>query len=328
MTRVALAAVQLELTLDDLASPAAFEACIARAAASAADACAGADHSLMVFPENTGHFAPLAFAPAAARRKQTIDEAIAAYALRRPLALVRGILGARSRSVSTAVLAEMLPDADHLMRSVFSAVARRHAATIVAGSHLRVAAAGAITNSSFTFGPDGALLAITDKVNLVPGQEDATGIALDLAHGDPQRVPVVDRGWGKVATLICYDGFREAHTRSERFVVLGPKVDASGVDVIANPAANGWAWNAPWVFSEPGEHIARCDQWRTEGLPATLGGLKHTRFGVTAHLVARLLDQAFEGQSEILERTSDGVRTLAAATSSDRGEVVAATVTI
>ena len=63
---------------------AAFERCIDNAAAAAAEACAAADHSLMVFPENTGHFATLAFAPAAARKKPTVDQAIAAYAVRRP----------------------------------------------------------------------------------------------------------------------------------------------------------------------------------------------------------------------------------------------------
>jgi predicted amidohydrolase len=328
VSSLALAAVQLELTIDDLASPEAFERCIASAAADAAAASVGADHSLLVFPEDTGHFATLAFAPAAARRKATVDEAIAAYAVRRPLTVLRGLLGNRGADVSTAVLSAMLPDADRLMNDVFSAVARRHGATVVAGSHLRPAAPGTITNSSFTFTPDGQLAAITDKVNLVPGMEDSTGDGLGLAHGDPDRVPVVDVGWGKLATLICYDGFCEPHTRSERFVALGPQLDAAGVDVIANPAANPWEWDAPWIFAEPGENIARGQQWRSEGLTATLAGLSHVRFGVTAHLVARVLDQAFEGESEVLERTPDGARALATATSRDRGEVVVAVVTI
>src|SRR5690606_22520328 len=147
-----------------------------------------------------------------------------------------------------------------------------------------------------------------------------------LSRGDADGVGALAAPWGRVATLVCYDGFREPHTRGERFAFMGPRVDAAGADVIANPAANPWPWNERWHFAEPGEDLLRRDQWRTEGLPATLAGLRHVRFGVTAQLCARIFDQRFEGRSEVLERTPEGVRVLAQARTHDRGEVVAAVV--
>ena len=61
-------------------------------------------------------------------------------------------------------------------------------------------------------------VATTDKVNLVPGMEDGAPKALHLARGDVERLPVVDTPAGKLATLICYDGFHTPHTTLERFV--------------------------------------------------------------------------------------------------------------
>jgi hypothetical protein len=51
------------------------------------------------------------------------------------------------------------------------------------------------------------------------------------------------------------------------------------------------------------------------------------RWGITAHLVGRVLDLSFDGQSEILERDARGVRRIARAEAHDRGGHVTATVT-
>jgi predicted amidohydrolase len=224
------------------------------------------------------------------------------------------------------VILALAPAADRWMRDTFAAIARRHQATVVAGSHLRVRDDGSISNSSYTFDPAGRLVATTDKVNLVPWMEDRRKGGLGLARGDVAQVPVVDLPWGRLATLICYDGFVEPHTRDERFEPVAPVVDAAGVDVIANPAANPWPWHLGWVHAEPGEHLLRVDQWRCEGLPASLARLRHVRYGVTAHLVARVLDLRFEGQSEILRRDGDTVTVLARAPHHDRGGHVVAVV--
>ena len=226
--------------------------------------------------------------------------------------------------VRHGALGALLPDADRLVARVFAQVARRHRAHVVAGSHLALRGGGAIVNRSYTFDPTGRRIAITDKVNLVPGLEDGRPGGLGLGRGAPQGVPVVDAPWGKLATLICYDGFREPHTRGERWVAVGPRVDDAGVDVIANPAANPWPWRAPWVFAEPGEDVLRVDQWAAEGLPATLAGLRHVRWGVTAHLVGEVLDRRFEGQSEILRRDGDVVTVVARCPDPCRGDACVA----
>jgi predicted amidohydrolase len=316
---LAIVAVQLELDLDALASGAALRARIDDAAAAALAAAAPAAHRLLVFPEALGHLAPLALGPAAARRARTVDDALAAAALRRPWSVARGLLGARTPSPTHAVLHALAPDADRWMRDTFAALARRHAATVVAGSHLRIRGDGSIANSSFTFDPAGRLVATTDKVNLVPGLEDRRRGGLGLSRGDPGAVPVVEAGWGRLATLICYDGFAEPHTRHERFARVAPRLDAAGVDVIANPAANPWPWHQGWIHAEPDEHLLRAEQWQREGLPATLQTLRHCRWGVTAHLVARVLDLRFEGASEILRRDGDRVVAVARAPHHDRG---------
>lgn len=324
--RLALVAVQVVLAMHDLESPRRFRRLIDGMAARAATECGDAEHRLFVFPEAIGHFLPLTLAPSGVLERATLSEAFAALAMRRPLSVLRGMVDAGGLGLRKGVLRAILPDADRIMRGVFSAVARAHRATVVAGSHLRAQPGGRITNTSYTFEPGGRLVAATDKVNLVPTLEDGAPGGLGLSRGDPDGVGTVAAAWGKVATLVCYDGFREPHTRSERFADMGPRVDAAGADVIANPAANPWAWDAPWHFAEPGEDILRRDQWRAEGLPATLATLRTVRYGVTAHLCGVIFDQRFEGRSEVLERTSEGVRVLAQAATCDQGEAVAAVV--
>jgi len=325
---VALAAVQVRLDMADLASPEAFRAAMGAHAERAAAATADADERLFVFPENIGHFSLLAFAPSFAQRRATVDGVVAVFAASRPLAMARAMLGHGTLSLRRGALLALCPQGEELMRRTFGPLARRHRATIVAGSLLRPDGNGGVSNSSCTYGPDGHLRAVCDKVNLVPELEDSSPTGLGLARGDADRVPLVDAGWGKLATLICYDAFCEPHTRGERFAFMGRRVDAAGADVIANPAANPWPWNAGWHFAEPGEHLLRRDQWRTEGLPATLAQLSHVRYGVTAHLAGRILDQAFEGRSEILVREGDEVRVLACADTIDQSEVVVATVPV
>ncbi len=321
---VALAAVQLEITAAALAGGDALRAHVEAAAAAALAAAPAAPHRVLVFPEALGHLVPLALGPAAARRARTLADAMAALAWRRPWQLGRGLVAARAASATHAILHAVAPGADRWMRATFAAIARRHDATVVAGSHLRAGAGGAIRNSSYTFAPDGALAAVTDKVNLVPFLEDDRGVGLGLTAGRVDAVPVVACAWGRLATLICYDGFAEAHTAAEPWTPVAPHVDRAGADVLANPAANPWPWALGWVHAAPGEHVTRVEQWRREGLPATLATLRHARWGVTAHLVARVLDLRFEGASEILRRDGDRVSCVARAATHDRGGHVVA----
>lgn len=323
MPDLSMVAVQLRISIARVERPAHYRQWISEAAERAADASAGATHRLFVFPEDVGHFVPLAFSPAAADAA-TVDEAFAALAVRSPLAMLRGAVSARSLDLKRAALTAFLPRSESLVRETFATVARRCGATVVSGSHLRVGPGGRITNSSCAFDPSGRLLAVTDKVNLVPGLEDGAPGGLNLSRGDPDQLPVVSAPWGKLATLICYDGFAMAHTATERFADVGRRVDARGADVVANPAANPWPWLGPWHFASAGDTRRRDEQWRQEGLRRSLAVARHTRWGITAHLCGTILDRQFEGRSEILQRDDGDVTVLARARTHTEAEIVSA----
>lgn len=302
---VALCAVQLALGMADFASERHYRAAIERALATASVATAGARHRLFVFPENTGHFIPFIHAPRAARSQPSLTRAMALLAARHPLRLAGAMVGARTRDLQKALMLDILPAADALMRSIFSMAARQARAYIVAGSHL-LARAGTVTNTSYTFGPDGALLGTTSKVNLVPHLEDHRPGGTDLARGHAGELAVIDTPFGGLATLICYDGFHVPHTRDEpEFAPVGPHIDALGARVIANPSANPWPWRGRWLYAVPDGPQTRDRQWRCEGLPGTMARLRRVRYGVTAHLCAEILDFRFEGPSEILARRDE-----------------------
>ena len=331
MTRLALIAVQLEVSGDIVGSPERYRAHLEGAVARAIDTAGPADARVVVVPEIAGHLALLALAPPRAHRAATLSAALGAAAVRRPLDVLRGVVTTRLLDARHAVLAALAPDGERYWRGVFGPLARKHGVYLVAGSHLRLGPNGDLTNASFLFAPDGRLLATTDKVNLVPGIEDRAPKALGLARGNEDRLPIVETPFGRIATLICYDGFREPHTSEERFVAMGPRLAArGGVSVVANPAANPWPWRGPWKYADPtnpDEPATREAQWDREGLPGSLAQMPFARWGITAHLVGSVLDLGFDGQSEILERDARGVRRIARAEHHDRGGHVTATVT-
>jgi predicted amidohydrolase len=167
---VALAAVQLAVDADVVASAETYR----RAIEAAVPALPRADARLVVYPELAGHLALLALAPERAHRAKTLAGALAAASLRRPLEILRGIATTRRLGPRHAILAAVAPDGERWWKTVFGPLARRLDAYVVAGSHLRLGPGGELTNSSLLFAPDGRLIATTDKVNLVPGVEDAT----------------------------------------------------------------------------------------------------------------------------------------------------------
>jgi len=268
----------------------------------AVESAGGADARVVVVPELSGHLALYALAPPHARRAKTLGSALAAAAVRRPLDILRGVATTRLLDARHTVLAALAPDGERWWKSVFAPLARRLDAYLVAGSHLRLAAEGSLTNASLLFGPDGRLLATTDKVNLVPGVEDGAPGALALARGE--HVPIVETPLGRIATLVGYDAFRAPHTEHERFVALAPQLaHAGGVAIVANPAAQRLPAPGPW-----------------QGLGTSLDETPFARHAITAHLVGSVLDLAFAGTSEILERTEEGIHVLARA---ERGGHVA-----
>ena len=100
---------------------------------------------------------------------------------------------------------------------------------------------------------------------------------------------------------------------------FSPPTAFGGASVIAHPAANPWAWGERWVFAADGERQIRSEQWRSEGIEAQLGAgrFESVRYAVTAHLLGDVLDNHFEGRSQILERTASGARPIAEARRAD-----------
>jgi predicted amidohydrolase len=319
--KTALVAIQLEIGPSVLASSEAYQRHLEAAVARAVDNAGPADARLVVLPEVSGHLALRALAGPRAHKASTLAGALASAAVRRPLDVLRGVVTASVLAPKHAVLAALAPDAEKWWKSVCAPLARQHRCYLVAGSHFRVSPEGGVTNASLTFDPDGKLAATTDKVNLLPGIEDAGKGGLGLARGNPDALPIVAASFGTLCTLICYDGFCRPHSKVERFEPMAPRIAArGGVDVVANPSANPYPWRERWPFDDR----VRVDQWEAEGLPGTLRETPFAKYGVTAQLVGSVLDLRFDGTSEILR--GDGTR-LARAADPDRGGHVTATVT-
>lgn len=285
-----------------------------------------APEAVVVFPEDVGTFLALLAAPPEVRTAATLDAAFGLIGRRAWAPLLATMARARTPSVRRAFFHWAAPTVYGAWYRTFSSLARRLEAVVVAGSALLPENAlgygsdrfqsrgGPVYNLSLTFGPDGRVLAVTKKRNLVPTQEDV----LDLAPGPdrpPEPVPV---GPFRLGTAICYDAFVRPHTPGEAaFTPMVPLLADRGVDLVAQPAANPWPWEAAWVFAAPGDRRRRREQWEDESLPAAMRADPRIRAGITAHLLARLFDVRFEGPSAIYVREGDQVRAVAVAPRAD-----------
>ena len=290
---------------------------------------------LAVWPEYVATFLVLAGRAREVSGCTTTEQALRRIVSRHPLALAGVMARHRALRLAPAVLTLLAPEAHRIWVETFSAIARRLGMWVVAGSGLfprprraedalpLVARSAEVFNTSVTFAPDGRLVATTRKVNLVPTQEDVLGLSAASAG----ELEVVDTGFGRLGTLVCYDGFHEAHTsREPGFVPCGPVLDALGAEVVAQPSANAWAWDAPWAFNDPGEHQLRSEQWFSEGMARQLRDLRSVRYVVNPQLVGDVLDNHFEAPSVILQRRGTEVVVLAAAADARAEDVVHARV--
>jgi predicted amidohydrolase len=279
--------------------------------------------ALAVWPEMVG--APLGVMGHfhRVRGSRTTQAAMFRVALAEALSLASAAVRHRPSSLEECLYVATAARVHRAMWSTFSGIARDFGLWVVGGSALLpknrlgantpdFAPVDARTyNTSYTFSPEGHCVAVTRKVNLVPTQEDV----VRLSPGRPEELEVVPTPFGKLGTLICYDGFREPHTSGEpAFVPAAKLLDALGADIIAQPSANAWAWDAPWAFNAPGENQLRREQWFTEGLFAQLSALQRVRYAVNPQLVGSFFENVFEAPSLIFERGASGaVRVLAQA---------------
>lgn len=278
--------------------------------------------ALVVWPEYVATFLVLAGRGAEVAGCTSVSGALRRVVARHPLALAAVVVRRRTLRLTPAVLTMFAPVAYRHYVTTFSAIARDLRAWVVAGSGLfprnrlgdqspvLVPAAAEVFNTSLTFGPDGAVAGVTRKMNVVPTQEDVLG----LRGAPPEELAVLDTPAGRIGTLVCYDGFREPHTGHEPGFVRGaPLLDALGAEIVAQPSANAWAWDAPWAFNEAGESQLRSEQWFSEGVAAELPGLHSVRYVVNPQLVGDVLDAHFEAPSLVLGRSAKGVEVLARA---------------
>lgn len=169
-----------------------------------------------------------------------------------------------------------------------------------------------VYNLSFTVGPDGHVLYTTRKVNLVPTQEDV----LELTPGPPEAASQTMTLPGtkiEMATAICYDAFCKPHTSQEpKFVNVLDALDQRGARLVAQPSANPWRWQDPWPLDPTQARRPRHQQWDEEGSLASLEKCRRVEIVVNPQLLFDFLDIHFDGQSRILARTPEGVKTLVA----------------
>ncbi|MCC7075485.1 MAG: carbon-nitrogen hydrolase family protein [Acidimicrobiia bacterium] len=321
MQSVQLFAVQAQVDLDTYASADAFEATMRRHAErikARREPDEGSGHlmpALAVWPENIATFLPLAGHAAAVASCKDSDAAMRRVAIRAVPTMLKTAVRFRPRSLNALFLTAMAPAVWKIWWGTFSRIAADFELWVVAGSALvpenalgrntgEFRPAGArVYNTSLTFAPDGRCVSVVRKVNLVPTQEDV----LDLSAGDAGDLEVVDTPFGRLGTLICYDGFDEAHTADEPcFTPGGLILDGLGADVIAQPSANAWDWNGPWFFNEPGESQLRSEQWFNEGMYRHMERLTHVRYTVNPQLVGTVFEHHFEAPSLIIERAANG----------------------
>ena len=287
--------------------------------------------ALVVWPEYVATFLVLAGRGREVAGCTTVDGALRRVVARHPLALVAVMARHRTSRLTPAVLTMFAPLAYGHYVATFSAIARDLGAWVVAGSGLfprngrgdtsdvLVPASADVYNTSLTFASDGRVAGVTRKMNVVPTQEDVLG----LCAASPSELAVLDTPVGRIGTLICYDGFREAHTGQEpRFVRGAPLLDALGAEIVAQPSANAWPWAAPWVFNEPGQSQLRSEQWFSEGMAAELPALDSVRYVVNPQLTGDVLDAHFEAPSLVLGRTTQGTEVLARAADPSAEEVL------
>lgn len=323
---LALVAVQVSLDTGDASTPHGLRSQLEQLGQAAAQRSSRAGARLLVFPAGIGMAAALLHLPAEVRRAPAIDEAVRRLVRRQPLRALAGLLMARSLAPQHALWATVLPAADAWVRATFAAIARRHRATVVAGSVLRPGEGGTLVSTSYTFDPEGRLRGAVDKVNRLPTVEDGQGGRLRFARGTAEGQPVVHLPWGSLGTLVDYDGFVAPHTRVERFAPVAPVLAAAGATVLANPAAHPWPWHERFCFAPAGCDLSWAERWRSHGLAAALGSGASFRYGITAHSCGHCLGHEFSGVSQVLAQRDGRVTTLAEAESCDRSEVVCAVV--
>jgi len=153
-----------------------------------------------------------------------------------------------------------------------------------------------VYNTAFVWGPDGALLGTTRKVNLTPPEIDI----LNLSNGALGDVPVFDTPAGRIGIAISLDAFIPEYVH---------RLDDLGATLVLQPDANPGLWATP-----PGE-IWQPDEWTESVLGMLRADLPNLTYNATSMMAGNFfpgaLDQTghpagilFDGQSTVTKRTT------------------------
>ena len=285
-----LACVQTKLELDAYLSAQAFEAWILEQSKLALENRESGEAALIAFPELIG--LPLLFLN---RNVTSVKVQDVALELVRESWLEALMLGVQLRNFSATSF--ILPRAMLLFRvftNAFANAAKVSNSFIVAGSgflpgvefeaarglHL---ADGRVQNVSFLFTPSGKILLRTPKLNLTAGLEQRLG----LSRGRLEDMGAAVTPLGKIATLICYDGFFERALE---------KADALGTQIIVQPSANAAQWNGAWSANAS---KIEGQEWLARGLMHGIQERVNIRYALNPMMVGKFLDLEFEGRSSI-----------------------------
>ncbi|MDE2351102.1 MAG: carbon-nitrogen hydrolase family protein [Alphaproteobacteria bacterium] len=204
--------------------------------------------TIVVLPEYIGSWLAAADEPASVYSAAHAGPAMATLALTHPLAFLRWYLSAPAEADKTewtlfTLKAEVMAR-DY--QSLFSALAKKYAVTLVAGSivlpqpHLEkgrivVTPGGSLYNVSALFAPDGTIAGPLVFKAYPIAEEQAF-----LAAGKVSDIPVFDTPDGKLAVLICADSWYPPSY--QRIAQLGAQLLA-----IPSYSTVDDSWAAPWA---------------------------------------------------------------------------------
>ena len=286
-----LACVQSKLELDAYVSSLAFEAWIQGQVKLALASRDAGEAALVAFPELIG--LPLLFF---LERQVTADKIQgAALELAKESWFEALKFGLLFQNLSTSSF--ILPRATRLFEvfvNAFSSAAKTNNCFISAGSSflpgVEVEAAkglhladGRVQNISYLFAPSGKILLRSPKLNLTAGLEKLVG----LSRGRLEDIAAAVTPLGRIATLICYDGFFERALE---------KADSLGAQILVQPSANAALWNGAWS-ADPSKIEGQ--EWLARGIMHGIQDRVNIRYALNPMMVGKLFDLVFEGRSSI-----------------------------
>jgi predicted amidohydrolase len=241
--------------------------------------------TVVVLPEYLGTWLVAAGEPAKVRAAATTGEAMGLVAKRHLLGYLAARRGPAEDRATYGLFALRAPDTARAWQEVGSDLARTYGVTLVAGSallpdpavtagHLAPTPGGALRNVALVFGPDGGIRG-SPVVKSFPTADEQPFVT-----AGPVAPPVVDTPAGRVAVLVCADGW---------FPAAWDAAAAAGAEwaVVPQFTSGDGAWSRPWGGYSGWDAPPDVD-------PADVGAIAEgeawARYGPTARAAARGLD--------------------------------------